>query len=314
MLAPILALGIGPIAPPQLDKAALPLPVMAASLLGYWPGEWTESSALHSPSLTDPGPGGHSRQDSGSAYARVNQDRRSYLQSFASDNFPFDEDIYNAPTPPQTPPLRRKSFLSSTAANRMETRVMGDVNRDDTDWRMHHPPLELFNIPTGTSMEIESIVEPSVDKLQNMLAEEESLRQDVALRHEQETRKGKESMVVPTGDHENSQEGLEVHAVSIHGPHFRGMCPSDNVQPGSSADIHNNSIDGKAVLAQIESPDRIASPSMASSGDSGYGSRSSEPLSTKSRMGSIFSLRGTLRRSKNRINGARQTSASALTK
>jgi hypothetical protein len=142
------------------------------------------------------------------------------VHSFASDNFPFDEDIYNAPTPPQTPPLTRKRVLGSTAANRLESRLIEDVNMEGTDWRMHPPPLELFNVPPGTSMEIESIIEPSVDKLQNMLAEEESLRQDVALRREQEASKEKEPVIALGGDDENSHEGLEVHVVSIHRLHF----------------------------------------------------------------------------------------------
>lgn len=186
---------------------------------------------------------------------------------------------------------------------------------EGTDWRTHQPPLELFNVPAGTSMEIESIIEPSLDKLQNILAEEESLRQDVAaLRREREANKEKEPMFIVAGDSSNSHEGLEVHTVSIHMLHFLGICSSDNVQPCSSTDIHNNGLDGNAVLAQNELPVSISSSSMASSGDSGYGSRSSDPLPPKSRMGNIFSLRGTLRRSKNRISGVRQGSAAILTK
>lgn len=47
------------------------------------------------------------------------------------------------------------------------------------NWRTLSPPVELFDAPPGTSMEIESILEASIQKLQAQIENEDRMRQQL---------------------------------------------------------------------------------------------------------------------------------------
>ncbi len=121
-----------------------------------------------------------------------------------------DSSFYTAPPSPtdtmvgsesQRPMLQRqRSHFSNESAPDMEVK-----------WYGYPPPLELIHLPLETSMEIETILEPSVERVQDRLVEEERLRDERRilerkrnLQSEQEVsvprmrdQKGKERMITP---------------------------------------------------------------------------------------------------------------------
>lgn len=62
-----------------------------------------------------------------------------------------------------------ESTLSSSKQGSIQARA---VPNSTSDWRTFLPPRELLNLPPGTSVEIESIIEASIEKLQVRVVEE----------------------------------------------------------------------------------------------------------------------------------------------
>jgi len=129
-------------------------------------------------------------------------------------------DATTSPTGPVAGPTDQDRNL-----RRRRSRIFRESIADkEANWYGHHPPMELLHLPSEIPMEIETILEPSIERVQDRLVEEERVREEQR-RLEKEAKlglndevslprpteqKGKERMVTP----ETRNQNHEVSTVS----------------------------------------------------------------------------------------------------
>lgn len=175
--------------------------------LGYWPGE--SRTRYHSGFAESPrafvlvrGPRFTSSVADGDTSRLDNESLGWPLSVYSED---IDVSGNNDLLRPSTAASSIEASSSRAGiSTRLKTLLAGFTDMGGIDWRAYPPPFELFNIPSGTSSEIESIVKPSIERLQDFLAQEESLRQKETYHRCQEEGKGKKRMAM-SDDHDQDQ-------------------------------------------------------------------------------------------------------------
>jgi len=150
---------------------------MAVSLLGYWSGGTSitvtslsnsEERAVSSRKSITPEPSTVFDGTAGRSLRSVSENNRS------------DEVYHDAPENPVAVPQKKPCAPGSSNISRFEPEITDSNDMEDVEWRKFQPPKELFDVPYGTPLEIESIIIASVERLQQQLAEELSFRENAA--------------------------------------------------------------------------------------------------------------------------------------
>lgn len=180
---------------------------MASGLLGYWPGEWS-SSRSNPTNMAE-----HSQRDPGlgSLCSNIGDMRQRPASSHKTKRYSSDdESYYDAPSNPQdylAPKTGgpRKSYKTPLPSPTVVANISG---LSDSDWQTFQPPVELLYAPPGTSMELDSILEASIERLQDRLVEEDRLRlQDETINSRAECKvKGKESIILGGGNDKRANQ------------------------------------------------------------------------------------------------------------
>lgn len=156
---------------------------MAVSLLGYWPGE---TAKLETPSSTREERTVSSKQAITHEPTRVSNDAAVRPRSSASESSPSHEVYYDALSTPVIVPQKQVCAPGSSNITGSEPGLTDSIDTGDFEWRKFQPPKELFDVPYGTPLEIESIVIASVERIQQQLAEEQSPHENAAFVRAQE--------------------------------------------------------------------------------------------------------------------------------
>ena len=94
-------------------------------------------------------------------------------------------------------PPKQPCVPGSSDITRFEPVQTDSNNTEDVEWRKFQPPKELFDVPYGTPLEIESIIIASVERLQQQLVEEQGFHENAAVvRAREESRVEQEVPVV----------------------------------------------------------------------------------------------------------------------
>jgi hypothetical protein len=189
---------------------------MVSSLLGYWPGEWSLPGDLESNSSS--GREVRIHADEGlSPQCAAMDDSGDWPASYGTGNQSGDEFYFDAPSITQVYPAISTGSPNLNSWNNALPSLVVVTNMDITDnieWRSFQPPTELLYAPPDTSMEIDSILEASVEILQDRLVEEDRLRDEAALQRGGGKGKGKEPMIV-VGNEDRDQN--QVRSTQRHG-------------------------------------------------------------------------------------------------
>jgi hypothetical protein len=170
LLAAISAISVLPIYIPSLI-ARNKKSSMATSLLGHCPGEAAINviavSAREGSSVS-------SKQSIRQEPNRVSNDAAIRPGSAVSE-------VYGALSSPLA--VSQKQVCTPGSSNIMssEPGLTDSINTENFEWRKFQPPKELFDVPYGTPLEIESIIIASVERLQQQLAEEQSFHKNEAM-------------------------------------------------------------------------------------------------------------------------------------
>jgi hypothetical protein len=169
---------------------------MAASLVGYWPGE----TAIIATSVSS------NEEWAISSSKSINQEPGTVYDGAAdwplrsvSESNRSDEVYYGAPEAPVIVQPEKPCVPGSSNIFRFEP-VLRDSNDTENEWQKLQPPKELFDVPYGTPLEIESIIIASVEALQQQLAEEGSPQ--------------KNAEVVPAQEESSAEQGIPVVEVT----------------------------------------------------------------------------------------------------
>jgi len=151
---------------------------MAASLVGYWPGETVISAASVS--------GSEERAISGTK-SIIQKSSRVFIGAAdwplysVSESIRSDEVYYDAPEAPVVVPPKMLCVSGSSNVSRFEPVLRDSNETENIEWRKFQPPKELFDVPYGTPLEIESIIIASVETIRQQLAEEESSQENAEI-------------------------------------------------------------------------------------------------------------------------------------
>jgi hypothetical protein len=169
---------------------------MAASLLGYWPGEvWREPTMVTSLFGSEERLAS-SRRSIIPKPSRVFDGAAERPLSSVSEGNPSDEVYYDALAAPVVVPQKQAVAPSSSNVTGFESALTDRNDTDDIEWRKFQPPKELFDVPYGTPLEIESIIIASVERLQQQLAEEQSFYENAAFIRAQEQGRAEQQLSV----------------------------------------------------------------------------------------------------------------------
>ena len=129
--------------------------------------------------------------------------------STRNDNDPGNRPYHAASDFPLGGPS--KVAISSTAllSNKGTIQVSDSIAAEEFHWMICIPPSELLDAPRGTAMEIESLLEASVERVQERLAEEKSSQESKLSRWEGDDR-AKKATVKLGGQRQNDDLGLQL--------------------------------------------------------------------------------------------------------
>jgi hypothetical protein len=150
---------------------------MAVSLLGYWPGE--TAIAVTSVSSSEERAVSSRQSITHEPSTVVNGAADWALRSVRKSN-QSDEVYYDAPEAPVVVPQKKPCTPGSSNTTGFEPELTDGNDTEAVDWRKFQPPKELFDVPYGTPLEIESTIIASVERLQQQLAEEQSFLENAA--------------------------------------------------------------------------------------------------------------------------------------
>lgn len=150
---------------------------MAVSLLGYWPGE--TAIAVTSVSSSEERAVSSRQSITHEPSTVVNGAADWALRSVSKSN-QSDEVYYDAPEAPVVVPQKKPCTPGSSNTTGFEPELTDSNDTEAVDWRKFQPPKELFDVPYGTPLEIESTIIASVERLQQQLAEEQSFLENAA--------------------------------------------------------------------------------------------------------------------------------------
>jgi hypothetical protein len=150
---------------------------MAASLLRYWPGQTAITVTPVSIREEKVVSSGQSITDE---LARVSNVAAQRPRSSVSESSPSHEVYYDALSTPMIVSQKQVCAPDSSNSTTSKLGLTGSNDTEDFEWRKFQPPKELFDVPYGTPLEIESIVVSSLERLQQQLAEEQSFHENAA--------------------------------------------------------------------------------------------------------------------------------------
>lgn len=148
---------------------------MAASLLRYWPSQTAitltpvsireEKAVSSGQSVTD-------------GLTRASNVAAQRPRSSASDSSLSQEVYFDALSTPMIVSQKQICAPDSSNSSTSKPGLTESNDTEDFEWRKFQPPKELFDVPYGTPLEIESMVIASVERLQQQLAEEQSFHEN----------------------------------------------------------------------------------------------------------------------------------------
>ncbi len=179
---------------------------MAAGLVGYWPGE---TAIIANPVSRSYGRPVSHKQSIRLKPIRLFDDTPLRPRSSASETSPAPEIYYDALSTPAVVPQNVPCVPGTSNIIRSEPRL---TDTYDIEWQKFQPPKELFDVPFGTPLEIESIIIASVERLHQQLAEEQSLHENTAIVKAQEPSRVKQE--IPEVEVQAQTESSELLTVS----------------------------------------------------------------------------------------------------
>lgn len=154
---------------------------MASSILRYCRSEWREPTIAVSPISRHEEIALSKRLNVHPALRGAFNSATDWPVSPVSDGNPSDEVYYDAPASPFIiMPPKEARIPTSSNTTRVAPPLLETNDTRDIGWQKSEPPKELFDVPYGTSSELESIVIASVERLQQQLAEEQTLRENAS--------------------------------------------------------------------------------------------------------------------------------------
>jgi hypothetical protein len=227
---------------------------MGLGLLGYWPGECEAPSASASTTMAREAVTiveEDSNSTSASSSSRSSKTSSSEWPPLSGITDDSEDIFFDAPEP------RRKSAARPSVARAESSKsaskspaIPGEdllpaitVDEEAVDWRQFPAPQELLKLASGTAMEIESILEASVERMQDRLVEEdrvteEKLQEELKAKYASQdgdtfltpaisaAAKGKKPMALPQGRAQKAPAGALPASpfVSSHFIHLHVIC------------------------------------------------------------------------------------------
>jgi hypothetical protein len=182
---------------------------MAASLLGYWPGE---PAIIATPVSSSGERAVPSRQSINHEPSTVFAGPADWPLRSVSESNRSDEVYYDAPEAPVIVLPKRPCLPGPSDVVRFGLVPRDSNDTEDVEWRKFQPPKELFDVPYGTPLEIESIIIASVERLQQQFTEEQSFHENAAVVGAREESRAKQE--VPVVEVTSQTEGGELLTVS----------------------------------------------------------------------------------------------------